>query len=154
MVARCEAVIAERLPAAAAVVAAARPLLAGRLYLSFAPLQPAEAALYRQFGLRAGSVLQGWPDPAGVWQASPLPRRYPELSPDEIGQLLAAAQPDLLDGLGQDAASFVKRGYAVVDEAARHELTRASGGYAGTARLAAVLRRLADSPVRRWRRQG
>lgn len=143
---RAEALIAEHSPPAHAAVAAARPLLAGRLYLSFAPLLPHTLTVYREFGIRAGSSMQGWPLADGSWHAGDS-RSHGERSPAEVEHLLAIAQPDLVDGLGQDAACLGKRGHGHIDDAAARQLAHAQG-YAGTPGLVRLFLRLFAPPHR------
>lgn len=149
---RAEAVIAQEEASAQALIAACRQRLAGKLYFSFAPLQAANLRVYQDFGIRAGSGLQGWPAKDGSWHHPALPRRYQEMTPTEAEALLHQAQPDLVDGPGQDAAALAKAGFPILDDAGRQALQRAAIGYAGTAMLAAELLRLFDAPVRRLQR--
>ncbi|NTV11138.1 MAG: oxidoreductase, partial [Zoogloea sp.] len=144
---RAEALIAAHAPAAQAVVDAARQRIAGRLLLSFAPLHPRDIRAYAEFGLRAGSTLQGWPDRDGRWRMPPHAGRYHELPPGEVAALLELARPDLVDGLGQDGLALRKQGYAIFDDRSRTELARASIGFAGVARLADEFLRLFASPL-------
>lgn len=145
---RVEALIARMLPQAQVSMASSRDRVAGRLYLSFAPLQPAELQAYTDFGIRAGSVQQGWPNRQGIWQPPATDRRYQEMAPQQIDAVLQEAQPDLLGGLGGDAASFQKRGYAILDERSSAVLAGAATGFDGVPQLALELQRLFDAPLR------
>lgn len=147
---RAEQLIAAHAASNDALRASLREQLAGRLYFSFSPLQLEETRVFTDFGLRVGSALQGWPERDGRWRLPARPRRYQEMTPAEVSELLAEAQPDLVDGLGQDAPFVRKQGYAVIDENSRAELTRAAIGFAGNKRLARTLCQLCSAP---WRRQ-
>lgn len=140
--ANIEAEIRREAPIAQAVVETHRARLAGRLYFSFAPLTREQAELYACFGMRAGSTLQGWPGTEGGWCRLPQPSRYPEMTPSEVDAALAAARPDIVDGIGQDFWAMRKRGLTVLDDAARCAWSHAAIGYRGTEALAQLLARL------------
>lgn len=148
---RAESVIAAESPAAEAVVASCRARLAGRLHLSLMPLEPSDVRPLGEFGLRVGSAQQGWPDPDGVWQMPEDCQRYSQMTPERVEALLRRARPDLVEGVGQDAAALRKAGYAILDDQARAELARAASGFEGVARLGRTLLALLDAPVRRLR---
>lgn len=148
---RTEAVIARAIGRAEALVARARARLAGRLYFSFAPLDPSAQRAFTDFGIRIGSALQGWPGRDGNWVMPARPGRYHELTPAQVEALLDRVRPDLVDGLGQDRTGLLKLGYPVMDEAGRLELALAAVGFAGTERLAGTLLRLFDPPLARLR---
>ena len=145
---RVEALISAQAQEAEMQMANARTRLEGRLFFSFGALHPRELRVYSDFGIRAGSALQGWPDKKGHWQMPDLIRRYQEMTPDQVEELLQRVQPDLVDGLGQDSAALRKQGYVIFDEQSKADLNRSSIGYKGTARLASVFLKLFDSPVR------
>ncbi|ACO80126.1 oxidoreductase/nitrogenase, component 1 [Azotobacter vinelandii CA] len=147
--AAAEALIASQAGEARARLDACRERLAGRLYLSLAPVRPRDAQAFAEAGIRVGSALQGWPEADGRWRLPERPLRYQEMSPEQVDALLARARPDLLDGLGQDGPLWRRRGYAVLDDQARAELNRTAIGFAGTERLARLLQRLFDSPLRK-----
>ena len=145
---RVEALISAQAQQTEMLLAAARTRLAGRLYFSFGALHPREMRVYNDFGIRAGSILQGWPDKNGHWQMPATIRRYQEMSPNQVEELLQRVQPDLVEGLGQDSPAFHKQGFAIIDEQSRAELSRSSIGFKGTSQLASVFLKLIDSPVR------
>jgi nitrogenase molybdenum-iron protein alpha chain len=97
---RAEAIIAAQAPAARAVEEGSRARLEGRLYFSFAPLQPRDVRAFKALGVRVGSSLQGWPDREGHWRMPRVRRRAQELTWAEVRALLDEAQPDVVDGLG------------------------------------------------------
>lgn len=149
---RAEALIERESSRADAIVQSARARLAGKLYFSFAPLDPAELRAIADFGIRIGSALQGWPDRDGNWLMQERPARYHELTPDQAEALIDRVQPDLLDGINMDQPDWLKRGHPVFDHASRVELALAAVGFAGTERLANTLLRLFDPPMARLRR--
>jgi nitrogenase molybdenum-iron protein alpha chain len=146
---RAEAIIAAHAPAAEALVAETAARVAGRLYFSFLPLLPREIRVYNEFGIRAGSALQGWPDQEGRWQVPEPPRRHQEMTHAQMEALLRRVQPDLVDGLGQDSAALKKMGYAVLDDSSRAELASAASGFEGVERLARAFLPLFASPLPR-----
>jgi nitrogenase molybdenum-iron protein alpha chain len=143
---KAERMIADHSSDVKASLTASRRRLDGKLYFSFAPLHPRDV---RVFGIRVGSALQGWPDREGRWHIPETPRRYQEMTPVEVDGLLRKVQPDLIDGLGQDAAGFRTAGYSIMDDCGRDELNRAAIGFPGIDRLARELIRLFDSPTGR-----
>ncbi|MBB3103138.1 nitrogenase component 1 [Azomonas macrocytogenes] len=147
---RTEALIESQAPSAIARLATCRDSLAGRLYFSFAPLQPRDIRVFTEAGIRVGSALQGWVDVDGRWRLPERHLRYQDMAPEQVTALLKQAQPDLLDGLAQDGTFWRRHGYAVLDDHARAELNRATIGFAGTERLVRVLQRLFDSPLRQY----
>lgn len=147
---RVEQLIAEHAPASASLLASGRARLAGKLYFSFAPLLPRDLRTYADFGIRAGSALQGWPDEEGRWQMPDHPLRHQEMHPAQVEALLLRARPDVVDGLGQDGAALRKQAYAIPDERSRQELNRAAIGFAGAPRLLREFLHLFDSPIRRF----
>ena len=152
-----EALIAAQAPAAHAVVQDCRARVAGRLYFSFAPLQPRDVTAFAEAGLRVGSALQGWPDRAGRWHVLEARRWAQDTTPAEVRAMLKEVEPDAVDGLGQDGLALRKAGYGVLDEWIRAQLARASTGFEGAEQLARQLLILFDSPVRRlcrWQGEG
>jgi nitrogenase molybdenum-iron protein alpha/beta subunit len=145
---KVERMIADQSSRVEALLAASRHRLAGKLYFSFAPLHPRDVRIYADFGIRVGSALQGWPDREGRWHSPERPRRYQEMTPCEVDELLREVRPDVIDGLGQDAAGFRKAGYSIIDDCGRDELSRAAIGFPGVDRLAREFIRLFDSPIR------
>ena len=66
--------------------------------------------------------------------------------------MLRQAQPDVIDGVGNDGPALQKQGYTIVDGRCRAALERASTGFIGTAALAGEFQHLFDPPLRLFQR--
>jgi nitrogenase molybdenum-iron protein alpha chain len=149
---RAALMISRQMPMALDSIANIIDRLAGKLYFSFSPIQPRAARYLKDFGIRVGSALQGWPGLDGRWHTADIPLRYSEMNVKQIYELLHRAQPDVLDGIGQDASMFRKRGFGIMDDYTQAELAGAACGFGGSERLGAALVRLFERPTARWMR--